>query len=89
MSPRRPSSGGLRHARALAWFLNVPLSAFVVQSFRVARALYLDHEHPSPGQFTAALVSLVMWTSFLTLNLFAVLLRRRRDDGGGSAPGTP
>ena len=65
--------------------MNVPLAAFVAQSFRAAQTLYLDRgEHPSQARFMAGLVSLVLWTSFLTLNMFAVLQSRR--EGASRAP---
>ena len=85
MSSRDRCPGDLRRARVVAWFMNVPLAAFVAQSFRAAQALYLDRcEHPSAGRFTAGLVSLILWTAFLTLNMFAVLKSRR--EGTSHAP---
>lgn len=78
----------LRGAIWLSWFLSIPLSLFVARSFLSARDLYIQRgEHMDTSRFTAALVSLVLWTALLSLNLLVAflqtrrLLGRRREDG--------
>lgn len=82
----------LRGATWLSWFLNIPLSMFAARSFLSARDLYLERGEPlDPSRFTAALVSLMLWTAFLSLNLLVAfvqirrLLGRRRDDGANAS----
>ncbi len=78
-----PPSRYLRGAMWLSWFLNIPLSMFVVRSFLSARDLYLERcEHMDRSRFMVALVSLMLWTSFLSLNLLAAFIQARRKDGG-------
>ncbi len=87
LSPSRYLGGAIW----LSCFLSIPLSLFVTRSFLSARELYLERaEHLDTSRFTAALVSLMLWTAFLSLDLLVAFLQirrrlgRRRDNGAES-----
>lgn len=89
MSKQHPSRSR-RRSRALHWFSFIPLSAFLVVSFLSARRLYLEHcGHTSASRHTALLLALVLWTSFLTVQVLAGVLRfrQRRAEASSEPPG--